>query len=92
MSGYIWIDNNRAGMPPKFYFASFLLESKLQVLANLANFAYDPINYEHLRKLNVVDLFLGKFPILSSLFHAILYKTFCSKYIIWKCYLCSMHI
>ncbi|XP_071799305.1 armadillo repeat-containing protein 7-like [Asterias amurensis] len=31
---------------------------KNQVLANLANFAYDPINYEHLRKLNVVDLFL----------------------------------
>jgi hypothetical protein len=27
-------------------------------LANLANFAYDPINYEHFRKLNVLDLFL----------------------------------
>ncbi|XP_077973357.1 armadillo repeat-containing protein 7-like [Styela clava] len=31
---------------------------KEQVLANLANFAYDPINYEYLRKLQVVDLFL----------------------------------
>lgn len=33
-------------------------EAKLQVLANLANFAYDPINYEYLRRLNVIDLFL----------------------------------
>eukprot|EP00057_Strongylocentrotus_purpuratus_P034691 XP_796216.1 PREDICTED: armadillo repeat-containing protein 7 [Strongylocentrotus purpuratus] len=29
-----------------------------QVLANLANFAYDPLNYEHIRQLNVMDLFL----------------------------------
>ncbi|CAG8439110.1 13288_t:CDS:10 [Acaulospora colombiana] len=34
-------------------------EAKYQVLANLANFAYDPINYEWLWELNVVDLFLG---------------------------------
>ncbi|KAK3740667.1 hypothetical protein QZH41_006830 [Actinostola sp. cb2023] len=33
-------------------------ENKEQVLANLANFAYDPINYEHFRKLNVIDLLL----------------------------------
>uniref|UniRef100_A0A0B6YAY4 Armadillo repeat-containing domain-containing protein n=1 Tax=Arion vulgaris TaxID=1028688 RepID=A0A0B6YAY4_9EUPU len=33
-------------------------EAKEQVLANLANFAYDPINYEHFKKLNIVDLFL----------------------------------
>lgn len=33
-------------------------EYKLQVLANLANFAYDPINYEYFRQLNVLDLFL----------------------------------
>ncbi|KAK3612594.1 hypothetical protein CHS0354_042102 [Potamilus streckersoni] len=33
-------------------------EAKKETLANLANFAYDPINYEHLRKLNVLDLFL----------------------------------
>ncbi|CAH1243755.1 ARMC7 [Branchiostoma lanceolatum] len=33
-------------------------DCKEQVLANLANFAYDPINYEHLRKLNVIDMFL----------------------------------
>ncbi|CAG8441035.1 13894_t:CDS:2 [Funneliformis mosseae] len=32
--------------------------AKYQVLANLANFAYDPINYEWLWQLNVVDLFL----------------------------------
>jgi hypothetical protein len=28
-------------------------------LANLANFAYDPVNYEYMRTLNVIDLFLG---------------------------------
>ncbi|XP_030361603.1 armadillo repeat-containing protein 7 [Strigops habroptila] len=33
-------------------------EAKEQVLANLANFAYDPRNYEHLRQLQVLDLFL----------------------------------
>ncbi|KAL1917956.1 uncharacterized protein VTP21DRAFT_3790 [Calcarisporiella thermophila] len=33
-------------------------DDRLQVLANLANFAYDPINYEWMRKLNVIDLFL----------------------------------
>ncbi|AWP18107.1 Armadillo repeat-containing protein 7 [Scophthalmus maximus] len=33
-------------------------EAKEQVLANLANFAYDPTNMEHLRQLQVTDLFL----------------------------------
>ena len=32
---------------------------KLQILANLANFAYDPINYEYFRRLNVMDVFLN---------------------------------
>lgn len=37
----------------------FLLpEAKEQVLANLANFAYDPKNMEHLKELQVTDLFL----------------------------------
>ena len=36
----------------------FHSEYRLQVLANFANFAYDPINYEHFRKLNVLDVFL----------------------------------
>lgn len=27
-------------------------------MANLANFAYDPINYDHLRTLGVLNLFL----------------------------------
>lgn len=31
---------------------------KLQVLANLCNFAYDPINYGHLRALNVIPTLL----------------------------------
>ncbi|RDD42056.1 Armadillo repeat-containing protein 7 [Trichoplax sp. H2] len=33
-------------------------ESREQILANLANFAYDPINYDYLRQLNVTDLFI----------------------------------
>ena len=33
-------------------------DNKLQILANLANFAYDPINYEYFRRLNVIDVFL----------------------------------
>ncbi|KAF7477916.1 armadillo repeat-containing protein 7 isoform X4 [Marmota monax] len=33
-------------------------DAKEQVLANLANFAYDPSNYQYLRQLQVVDLFL----------------------------------
>ncbi|KAK3886185.1 hypothetical protein Pcinc_009645 [Petrolisthes cinctipes] len=33
-------------------------EVKCQVLANLANFAYDPINYPWLRQLGVIDVFL----------------------------------
>ncbi|CAI5469863.1 unnamed protein product [Closterium sp. Yama58-4] len=33
-------------------------EAKEQIVANLANFAYDPVNYDYLRKLNVLELFL----------------------------------
>lgn len=35
-------------------------DSKGQVLANLANFAYDPINYGFLRSLCVIDMFLDQ--------------------------------
>lgn len=35
-----------------------LLEAKEQVTANLANFAYDPINYEFLKKSSVLEIFL----------------------------------
>ncbi|XP_071954419.1 armadillo repeat-containing protein 7-like [Antedon mediterranea] len=31
---------------------------KRQVIANLANFSYDPVNYGYLQQLNVIDLFL----------------------------------
>ncbi|ESO92605.1 hypothetical protein LOTGIDRAFT_120484 [Lottia gigantea] len=31
---------------------------KREVLANLANFAYDPINYDYFRQLNILDLLL----------------------------------
>ncbi|CAM6126526.1 unnamed protein product [Calypogeia fissa] len=33
-------------------------EAKEQIVANLSNFAYDPFNYEYLRKLHVLDLFM----------------------------------
>ena len=36
----------------------FVTDAKEQILANLANFAYDPINYQWLRRLKVIDLFL----------------------------------
>lgn len=35
-----------------------IADAKEQVLANLANFAYDPGNYQYLRQLQVLDLFL----------------------------------
>ena len=34
------------------------VSAKHEIVANLANFAYNSINHEHLQKLNVVDLFL----------------------------------
>jgi hypothetical protein len=42
------------------YFVSIyeVLEGKEQVLANLGNFAYDPINYDHFVSLCIIDLFL----------------------------------
>ena len=33
-------------------------ENKLQIIANLTNFDYDPINYGFFRTLNMLDLFL----------------------------------
>lgn len=39
-------------------FYSFCLEAKEQILANLANFAYDPRNMEALQMLQVTELFL----------------------------------
>ncbi|KAL6432509.1 hypothetical protein ACFW04_006824 [Cataglyphis niger] len=33
-------------------------DAKEQVLANLANFAYDPINYGYMRQLQIIDIFL----------------------------------
>lgn len=39
-------------------FYSFSLEAKEQILANLANFAYEPRNMEALRMLQVIELFL----------------------------------
>ncbi|KAI5065256.1 hypothetical protein GOP47_0019951 [Adiantum capillus-veneris] len=33
-------------------------DSKRNIVAHLANFAYDPFNYEFFRKLHIIDLFL----------------------------------
>ncbi|XP_050302680.1 armadillo repeat-containing protein 7 [Anthonomus grandis grandis] len=35
-------------------------ESKKQTLANLANFCYDPINYEYMKQLHITELFLAQ--------------------------------
>ncbi|XP_075527898.1 armadillo repeat-containing protein 7-like [Dermacentor variabilis] len=35
-------------------------EAKEQVLANLANFAYDPANYDHFKRLNILNLFVDQ--------------------------------
>lgn len=34
-------------------------EKKEQIIANLGNFAYDPINYEYFRRLDIMDIFLN---------------------------------
>jgi hypothetical protein len=33
-------------------------QSSMAALAHLANFAYDPVNYDHFEALNIVELFL----------------------------------
>lgn len=33
-------------------------QNKLQILANFSNFCYDPINFEHIRRLNIIDLLI----------------------------------
>ncbi|XP_013167114.1 PREDICTED: armadillo repeat-containing protein 7 [Papilio xuthus] len=40
------------------YLNSSSLDAKCQVLANLANFAYDPINYCFIRDVGALDIFL----------------------------------
>ncbi|XP_046652632.1 armadillo repeat-containing protein 7-like [Daphnia pulicaria] len=41
------------------FYQSNSLESQEQVLANLANFAYDPLNYDYIRELKIIELFLN---------------------------------
>ena len=40
------------------FIVNHVVEYQKQILANLANFGYDPINYEHFQELNILDLFL----------------------------------
>jgi hypothetical protein len=37
-----------------------ILQKRRELVAHLANFCYDPINFDFIRQLNVIDLFLGK--------------------------------
>ncbi|KAJ8944894.1 hypothetical protein NQ314_009350 [Rhamnusium bicolor] len=37
-----------------------MFKAKQQTLANLANFAYDPVNYEYMKQLHLIDLFLAQ--------------------------------
>lgn len=41
------------------YKTSSSKDAQEQVLANLANFAYDPINYGYMRQLRIIDIFLN---------------------------------
>lgn len=36
-----------------------LLDAQEQVIANLANFAYDPLNYGYMRQLKIIDIFFN---------------------------------
>lgn len=57
VSSYFHIDFYRCFFNIKSSFI-YVADAKEQVLANLANFAYNPQNYEYLRQLKVLDLFL----------------------------------
>ncbi|CAD5111279.1 unnamed protein product [Dimorphilus gyrociliatus] len=39
------------------YSTTVEIEAKQQIVANLANFCYDPINFDYMEKLNIIDLF-----------------------------------
>lgn len=56
MDAFVYFHHN---MPDRSTSCLIRVGSKEQILANLANFAYDPINYGYLRQLNVIDLFIG---------------------------------
>jgi len=58
---YFWLPNEPLLQQTYWCIIMYLftyLDSKLQVLANLANFAYDPVNYQHIRTQKVIDLFI----------------------------------
>jgi hypothetical protein len=42
----------------EYELASTSEKHKEQILANFANFAYDPINYEYFRRFNILDIFI----------------------------------
>ena len=52
------------------------VEKQREIVAHLANFAYDPLNYPALRELNIVDLFLGTPSLPTSL-----NSSLCSRYV-----------
>ena len=54
------------------------LESQEQVLANLANFAYDPLNYHYLRELKVIDIFISGLSSRNEFFNLYCIKGLCN--------------
>jgi len=54
------------------------LESQEQVLANLANFAYDPLNYHYLRELKVIETFVEGLDSVNPYFKLYCIKGLCN--------------
>jgi len=54
------------------------LESQEQVLANLANFSYDPLNYHYLRELKVIDIFISGLTSRNQFFNLYCIKGICN--------------
>ena len=60
-----------------FFFFDYL-ESQEQVLANLANFSYDPLNYHYLRELKVIDIFISGLTSRNQFFNLYCIKGICN--------------
>ena len=60
------------------YILYIYLESQEQVLANLANFAYDPLNYHYLRELKVIETFVEGLDSVNPYFKLYCIKGLCN--------------
>lgn len=57
-SNWFWPFQHSMSLTITFLTVLIFSDAKCQVLANLANFAYDPINYGYIRDVGVLDIFL----------------------------------